>query len=163
MSDLLKHPKLEKVLVPKGKNPIHPDLEITYSAIKVSTLFEGLDVNKDFTLTFKAIDGFSAPFLATTADQALKRTKDISAEAYVAIEDTPWPLFKEGSRKVSAGPFYLIWLYADQFKPGSEEWPYKLAELRMTPSVEKLHPKAVPQQVEIHSSIYRVIVDINIL
>jgi mono/diheme cytochrome c family protein len=148
-TELLSSLDCEDIVIPKGADPAYPDREMHYRAIKISRLFAGLEVDKDDLLAFEATDGFSALLLNNSSDLALDRKKSKDLKAYLAIEDAklPWPDL--GIRhKGTAGPFYVVWTNADRNQIGNEEWVYKLAQLKLIPSIEKQFPKLIPKNTK---------------
>lgn len=63
------------------------------------------------------------------------------AKAWIAIEppSKPWP--KLPKKKISAGPFFLVWQYPERSGIDSGKWPYALAELRAVRSPMQRWPQ----------------------
>lgn len=150
-SELLKHPKLEIIHLPKNADPAHPGMAMTYKAIRAGELFKGANIDKTHVVAYECTDKFSAPFLPITSDVVLaeKSVDGRSAVAYVAVEDPqePWPDLAKlhpGKHTETAGPFYLVWVNPKAAGISREEWPFKLAALKMNYSNEKAFPEIVP-------------------
>lgn len=92
-----------------------------YKAVPLKALLPG--VATDAHLQFTALDGFAAEIPAALV------LDGHGAEAWLAVEDTPWPALGDG--KPSAGPFYVVWLHPEAGKVGPEQWPYQIASLRV--------------------------------
>jgi len=149
-TELLQHPALETINLPKDSDPAYPGLAMTYKAIKVSELFKNSHVDGNHVVKFECTDGFSAPLLPSTTEVALSGSS-VTAVAYIAIENpsSPWPdlaKFHKGKHKGTAGPFYLVWVNPKYSSIGPEEWPFKLSGLKMVYSIEKEYPEIVPQR-----------------
>jgi mono/diheme cytochrome c family protein len=109
---------------------------MTFRAVPLARLLEGLTLPPDDVLETVASDGFAAQLpldLVTNTDP----TKAI---AYVAIEDPtePWPALPD--KKVSAGPFYIIWLGDGAASVRSEQWPYQVVSLTTQDAPAKRWP-----------------------
>ncbi|KJV30395.1 c-type cytochrome [Luteibacter yeojuensis] len=92
-----------------------------YKAVPLRALLQG--VPADAHLQFTALDGFAAEIPASLV------LDGHGAEAWLAVEDAPWPSLGDG--KPSAGPFYLVWLHPAAGKVGPEQWPYQIATIRV--------------------------------
>lgn len=92
-----------------------------YKAVPLKALLGG--VPADAHLQFTALDGFAAEMPAALV------LDGHGAEAWLAVEDSPWPALGDG--KPSAGPFYLVWLHPEAGKVGPEQWPYQIASVRV--------------------------------
>lgn len=149
-SELLRHKELETIHI--KNDPAYPNREMTYKAIKVTTLFRDLRIADQEVIQFKALDGFSAPL----SKQRLLNTNKANSIAYLAIElpDKKWPQLKAG--KPSAGPFYLVWQSPELSQIGTEEWPFMLAGFEVKGSLSSLYPKILPDEnLTPESSIYK--------
>ena len=136
-AELLALPSLETITI--KDLAIHRDQTVTYQAVPVTDLFEGMNFKPGDTIEFDTTDGFSS-----SLDPGRLLNKDPKgALAYVAIEDPahPWVKLKNG---VSAGPFYLVWKNAELSKIGAEEWPYQLASFTVGKSLETRFPAIQP-------------------
>jgi mono/diheme cytochrome c family protein len=126
-SALLANPQAQDIEVEKDSaygKPMH------YRAIPLAALLSDAKLAKGEVIEAVATDGFVAML---PLDAVLQAKKD-SAEAYLAIEppDAPWPLLP--AKKVSAGPFYIVWLHPEASGIRSEQWPYMVAEIRSAES-----------------------------
>lgn len=122
-------------------NPAWKDKPITYTAVPLASLLEGLAFPDEGTVQFHCLDGFSA---AIAKDRLLNRS-DSGAIAYLAIEDPahPWAPLKPGS-SATPGPFYLIWKNPERSKIGREEWPFQLSGFTVEASLASRFPSIVP-------------------
>ena len=137
-AELLKRSDIETVTV--AADPAYGGKAMTYKAVKVAKLFEGLAVPQDVVVQFRCLDGFSAPI---SKDRLLNSNANQSV-AYIAIETTeaPWPALKSGGP--SAGPFYVVWQNPERSAVTQEEWPYQLAAFEAKGSLQTLYPKVFP-------------------
>lgn len=129
---------LETIHIPKDPSYFKAT---TYTAIRITKLFENLQIPRESVLQFKALDGFSAPI---SLDRLLNSDKH-KALAYLAIEpnDNAWPPLKSGS-PTSAGPFYLVWQNPEASQIANEEWPYQLVSFEVLSSLAKTYPDIFP-------------------
>jgi mono/diheme cytochrome c family protein len=103
---------------------------MSYRAVPLAALLDGLNPPADSVIESVALDGFAAQLpldLLTNTDPA-------KAVAWLAIEpaDSPWPPLP--GKTASAGPFYILWTGASAATIRSEQWPYQLAKLASQPS-----------------------------
>jgi len=96
---------------------------MTYRAVPVAALFEGMTVPPDSVIEAIALDGFIAQLpldLVLNSDES-------KAVAWLAIEpaDHPWPPVPE--KDSSAGPLYIVWTGAEVGSIRSEQWPFQMA------------------------------------
>ena len=135
-SQLLKDAKTIEV----SDDPAYPGHKNKYLAVEIKSIFKGLVLASDSTLLFKCIDGFSAPI---SRERLLNYSEDGSIP-FIAIESPsqPWPKLK--NKKVSAGPFYLVWMNSKKSKIGTEEWPYQLAGFEIKASIASEFPGIIP-------------------
>lgn len=140
---LLKSPafssRLKNIVV--EKDPAYSGRKMTYRAIPAASLFAGLPVEKQGTMLFKCLDGFSAPI----SSERLLNTSSQGSIAYIAIEpaETSWPNLKNSQN--TPGPFYLIWENPEKSKIATEEWPFQLAGFEQKPSIETMYPHTKPK------------------
>ncbi|QBR02276.1 c-type cytochrome [Paraburkholderia pallida] len=102
----------------------------TYRAVPLADLLDGATIPADNVLEARATDGFAAQL-----PMDLVRNRDpATAVAWLAVEDPaqPWPALP--GKKVSAGPFYLVWIGKQAASVRSEQWPYQIARLATQPS-----------------------------
>ena len=102
----------------------------TYRAVPLADLLDGAAIPADSVLEARATDGFAAQL-----PMDLVRNRDpATAVAWLAVEDParPWPALP--GKKVSAGPFYLVWIGKQAASVRSEQWPYQIARLATQPS-----------------------------
>lgn len=91
---------------------------------------------------FEALDGYRShaklPLLALEGGM-------------LAFEDADVPGWEEMPKeKVKPGPFYLVWLGADQTPDKGYPWPWQMTTIRPG-IVDDLFPKAVPRNVPVKS------------
>lgn len=130
----------------------HSGQKITFHAVPMPAIFEGITFEQGETLEFDSLDGFS---LSLDPAQVLNTDKD-KARAYLAIEDPshPWPKLKDG--KSTAGPLYLVWENPEKSDIGQEQWPFQLRSFSLKASIESRFPALVPQpEVGKEDPIYR--------
>jgi mono/diheme cytochrome c family protein len=108
-----------------------------YRALPLEHLLAGLDLPRDQVLESVASDGFIG---LLPVDLVLHPKAD-AARAYLAIEppDAPWPNLPGG--KLTAGPFYIVWLNPAASGVRSEQWPYRVVTVRNTDSPAKRWPQ----------------------
>ncbi|MFL6603859.1 MAG: c-type cytochrome [Steroidobacteraceae bacterium] len=103
---------------------------MTYRAVPLLALLGQVRDDRADTVEARAQDGFVAQI-------PLKLILDAArggAVAWLAVEDPakPWPPLPR--RKVSAGPFYLVWDQPQRSSVSSEQWPYALASFTLVES-----------------------------
>lgn len=137
-TELLKHPDITNILI---ANDVAYKRDMRYRAIPIAALLAPWHSDADSVIQFVATDGFVAelpiaPLMNRNVDQAV---------AYLAVEpiDKPWPKLKAES-KLSAGPFYLVWLNPQRARIGPEQWPYQIAQIKIQPSLRKRWPALMP-------------------
>lgn len=110
---------------------------MTYRAVPLAALLRPLGMNAASDLEVRATDGFVAqlPGALVVNDD---RSKAVAA---LAVDDPakPWPALP--GKKVSAGPFYLVWTGADVKSILVEQWPYQIAAMAETEPVERRWPQ----------------------
>ncbi len=139
-SQLLAHPAIQTLSILDQSG--YEDQQMTYRAIPMAALLEGLAVPEGSELGYQTQDGFSSGVQAPLV-MNLDPGKSI---AYLAVEppDQPWPNFE--GRTYGAGPFYLIWLNPELSEIGREEWPFQVSSFTVRPSTEALYPDLVPDK-----------------
>lgn len=122
-------------------NPEWKDRSITYAAVPLASLFDGLVFSEKATVQFHCLDGFSAAI----AKERLVNRSEKGAVAYLAIEDPAhlWPPLRRGS-PATPGPFYLIWKHPERSRIAREEWPFQLSGFEVKGSLESRFPSIVP-------------------
>jgi mono/diheme cytochrome c family protein len=125
--ELLARPDATTIQVPFD---ITYRVPMTYRAVPVASLLEGMTLPPDSVIEAVALDGFIAQL---PLDLVLNRDES-KAVAWLAIEpaDHPWPQIPEKSE--SAGPFYVVWTGAEVGSIRSEQWPFQMAKLASQPS-----------------------------
>jgi mono/diheme cytochrome c family protein len=103
---------------------------MTYRAVPLAALLDGLALPADSVIEAVASDGFAAQLPI----DLLANTDAKTAVAWVAVEpaDKPWPSLPE--KAYSAGPFYLVWTGDQVGMIRAEQWPYQMAKLTTQPS-----------------------------
>ena len=124
---LLARPDAATIQVPRD---ITYRVPMTYRAVPVASLLEGMTLPPNSVIEAIALDGFIAQL---PLDLALN-TDESKAVAWLAIEmaDQPWPHVPE--KDASAGPFYIVWTGAEVGSIRSEQWPFQMAKLVSQPS-----------------------------
>ncbi|MEQ8814397.1 MAG: cytochrome c [Thalassobaculum sp.] len=137
VESLLGRPDVETVTV--AGDPAYGDASPAYRAIPLTGLLAGLPVRGADILEATALDGFVAQLPAGKALSA----DPAGARAWLAIEDPakPWPNLP--GKKVSAGPYYLVWSNPKRSGIGPEAWPYQAVTLKLTASVASRFPAIV--------------------
>lgn len=137
-AELLKRPDVEIITI--QDQAAYPRQQMTFTAIKMAALLEGVDAPDDATVEFIALDGFASSIPLGK----LRNTSSEHSIAYLAIEDPqdPWPLQRLG--QATAGPFYLFWVNPGLSNIGREEWPYRINKIRVRGALESLYPEIVP-------------------
>lgn len=140
-ADLLKLKSTRPLNVPK--DPGYGNKPRRYlHAVPAFELFKTLAIDSKSTISFRCLDGFSAPI---DRDNLLNSDRNKSI-AFIAIEtdDDKWPELKKDSGK-SAGPFYLVWEHPEKSKVKTEEWPFQVVAFDVAAkSVADLFPNAQP-------------------
>ena len=92
VSDLLKRKDAETVIV--ENDPVYPDQKMEYVALKVTSLFDQVELDDDAVIQFRTLDGFSAP----VARQRLLNKSAKESIAYIAMEppNKKWPPMEPG-------------------------------------------------------------------
>ncbi|TXH36564.1 MAG: cytochrome c [Rhodospirillaceae bacterium] len=109
---------------------------MTFRAVPLVRLLDGLTLPPDNVLETVASDGF----VAQLPLDLVVNTDPTKAVAYVAIEDPakPWPALP--NKKISAGPFYIVWLGDGAASVRSEQWPYQVVSLTTQEAPAKRWP-----------------------
>jgi mono/diheme cytochrome c family protein len=132
-AELLRNTAARDIDVPRDAAYRRP---MRYRAVPLDRLFEGLDLPRDQILEAVASDGF----VGLLPVDLLFHPPSGGAHAYLAIEPAgaPWPPLP--GEKVSAGPFYIVWLRAEASGIRSEQWPYQVVTIRSVDSPAKRWP-----------------------
>jgi mono/diheme cytochrome c family protein len=119
---LLARPDANSITVP---DDVAYRREMTFRAVPLLALLEGLPLAGADTLETRATDGFVSQLPITLVLKA----KSGGSVPWLAIEDpgTPWPPLP--GKSDSAGPFYIVWLDPGHSAVRQEQWPYALAAL----------------------------------
>jgi mono/diheme cytochrome c family protein len=122
---------------------------VTYRAVPLLALLQGLADTKFDTLEATASDGFVSqlPMSLITGGGAV---------AWIAVEDPtrPWPSLPNQSQ--TAGSFYLIWQYPERSGVTREQWPYQLVRLGLVESPSHRWPQlALPANLPADSQARR--------
>jgi mono/diheme cytochrome c family protein len=119
---LLARPDAHDITVP---NDVAYRREMSFRAVPLLALLEGLPLEGADTLETRATDGFVSQLPMTL----LLKAKSGGSVPWVAIEEpgTPWPPLP--GKNDSAGPFYIVWLDPERSHVRQEQWPYALAAL----------------------------------
>jgi mono/diheme cytochrome c family protein len=134
---LLARPDAATIEVP---NDITYRKAMTYRAVPVAGLLQGLEVPAGSVIETVATDGF----IAQIPSDLMLNTDKAKAIAWVAIEpaDQPWP--EISGKGYSAGPFNIVWTGAEVGSIRSEYWAYQTAKL-----VSQLSPAARWPQIAV--------------
>ena len=119
---LLARPDARDITVP---NDVAYRREMTFRAVPLLALLDGLPLEGADTLETRATDGF----VSQLPMSLVLRAKSGGSVPWVAIEDpaAPWPPLP--GKSDSAGPFYIVWLDPERSHVRQEQWPYALAAL----------------------------------
>jgi mono/diheme cytochrome c family protein len=139
--ELLARPDARTIEVP---NDITYRAPMTYRAVPVAGLLEGLTVPAGSVIEAVATDGFVAQIPAGF----MLNTNKSKAIAWIAIEpaDKPWP--KIPGKEYTAGPFTIVWTGPDLANIRSEYWAYQTAKL-----VSQLSPSARWPEIAVDPSL----------
>ncbi|MBI3713886.1 MAG: cytochrome c [Burkholderiales bacterium] len=111
---------------------------MTYRAIALNKLLPHAE--QYGTVQFVAADGFVANIAG----------KDLAGagQAYLAIEtpEQAWPAIDTDhpQKKLSAGPYYLVWGNPKAGKIGSEQWPYQVVKINVVRALSERFPQIRP-------------------
>jgi mono/diheme cytochrome c family protein len=132
-SELLRDPTLTMIEIPRD---VAYGKAMRYRALPLAHLLSGFNLPRDQILESVASDGF----VGLLPVDLVLHPKPGQAEAYLALEppDAPWPLLPGG--KLSAGPFYIVWLHPEASGVRSELWPYQVATIRNMDSPARRWP-----------------------
>ncbi|VWB06632.1 cytochrome c [Burkholderia lata] len=124
---LLARPDATDIHVPRDIAYGRP---MTFRAVPFAALLGDTPLPADGVLETRAADGFAAQL---PMDLVRRRTP-AGAIPWLAIEDPahPWPNLP--GKKVSAGPFYLVWLGPDASSVRGEQWPYQIVRVTIESS-----------------------------
>lgn len=127
-AELLARPDAATIKVDRDVS--YDNQTMTYRAVPLAALLQGLPLPADSVIEAVASDGFAAQLPI----DLLTNTDAKTAVAWVAVEpaDAPWPKLR--GKEVSAGPFYLVWTGDQAATVRSEQWPYQMAKLTTQPS-----------------------------
>ena len=137
-TELLAHKALETLTM--TDEAAYSGQTLTFKALPLSALFEGLHIAPGMTIEFDSLDGFSA-----SLDPKLLLNNDPKGSlAYLAVEEPghPWPALRKG--KSSAGPLYLVWKNPELSHVGQEQWPYQLRSFTIQTPIEVRFPGILP-------------------
>ncbi len=139
-AELLKRPGVKTLIL--ADDQAYKSKNTNYTAVPLAELFEGMTMPEDATISFVALDGYSA---AINKDRVLNKDPKKSI-AYLAVEtaDKPWPALKASQSPQSAGPFYLVWENPSFSQIQPEEWAYELAGFEIKPSLQSQFPHIFP-------------------
>jgi hypothetical protein len=116
--ELLARPDATTIQVPFD---ITYRVPMTYRAVPVASLLEGMTPPADSVIEAVALDGF----IAQLPLDLVLNTDESKAVAWLAVEpaDHPWPPIPD--KDASAGPFYVVWTGAEVGSIRSEQWPFR--------------------------------------
>lgn len=136
-TQLLAHPALQSLTI--TDKAAYQGKTLTFQAVPINALFEGLPVDDKKDIEFDSLDGFSA----SLDPKLLLNTDPKGSIAYLAVEDPaqPWPKLGNGG---TAGPLYLVWKNPELSKVGQEQWPFQLRSFIIKPPVEERFPALLP-------------------
>ena len=137
-TELLAHKSLETLTM--TDKAAYAGQTLTFKALPLTALFEGLHIAPGMTIEFDSLDGFSA-----SLDPKLLLNSDPKGSlAYLAVEEPehPWPALGKG--KLSAGPLYLVWKNPELSHVGQEQWPYQLRSFTIQAPIEERFPAILP-------------------
>jgi mono/diheme cytochrome c family protein len=139
LSDLLSSPATETLTV--SDQAAYKGQTLSFKALPVATLFQGLPVAEGVSIEFDSLDGFSA----SLDPKLLLNTNPDGAIAYLAIEEPghPWPKLTKGG---TAGPLYLVWRNPERSKVGQEQWPYQLSSFTVKAPIDQRFPAILPAE-----------------
>ena len=137
-ADLMKRNDLEHISVPK--DPSYQNRSQTFRASRLINLFSEFNLNKDLVVQFNCTDGFSAP-IDTTLLMNKSSEKSI---AYLAIEDPMQKWANLPNKKLSAGPFRVIWANPEKSNIVQEQWPYMISSFEIKGTMQETYPKIFP-------------------
>jgi mono/diheme cytochrome c family protein len=143
---LLARPDVATIRIPTDTTYHRP---MTYRAVRLRALpgMQSLPAGTELQIT--ASDGF-----VTNLPADLLREQG-GATPWLAIEprEKSWPLSADGK---DIGPFYLVWTNPAASGVMSEQWPYQIETIRVTPSREARWPQlAVGHDVPANSPVRR--------
>ncbi|MEO7163207.1 MAG: cytochrome c [Bdellovibrionia bacterium] len=126
------------------KDPAYEGKKMTYQAVPIHSLFEGLKVSptKEGTILYRCLDGFSS---AISMERLLNSSPDKSI-AYLAIEpETKWPKMPDKPGDQTPGPFYVVWSNPGASQINSEEWPFQVIGFEVKKSMQESYPNIFPE------------------
>jgi len=132
--ELLNNPAVVEITVvkdPAYKTAMH------YQAVPLSALLAKNSILPGQVIQAAAADGFT---VTLPLDLVLRKPGSKGAVPYVAIEPPaqPWPEIQ--GQKISAGPFYVVWLRPEADDIRTEQWPYGIVTIKATDSPIKRWP-----------------------
>jgi mono/diheme cytochrome c family protein len=139
--ELLARPDSTTIEVP---NDISYRSPMSYRAVPVAALLEGLKVPPGSVIEAVASDGFAAQIPSAL----MLNTDQQKTVAWLAIEEAgkPWP--KLPGKGYTAGPFYIVWTGPGVESVRSEYWAYQTAKL-----VSQLSPEARWPEIAVDSAL----------
>lgn len=138
--ELMSRKDLEYISIPN--DPSYQGLSQTYRAIRLLNLFKDFNLNENQVVQFNCTDGFSAP-LDTKLILNESTNKSI---AYLAIENPEQKWASLPKKKLSAGPFRVIWLNPEKSSIAQEQWPYMIHSFEIKGSLKASYPNIFPSQ-----------------
>jgi mono/diheme cytochrome c family protein len=132
-ADLLARPEVQDITISADVAYHRP---MRYRALPVAALLAG--VAPEAHVQVVADDGFVAEM------DAAPLLRNDGPRAWLAIEDPahPWPPL--GAGKPGAGPFYLVWTDIGRARISPEQWPYRIAAIRVIAPLDERFPKLLP-------------------
>lgn len=125
-------------------DPTFPGRKMTYRAVPLYKLFEGIKIPKEAVMDFECLDGFSAGI----ETERLLNSSPSGSIAYLAIEQPKekWPEVSYGHDGRTPAPYYLVWVNPKLSNIGPEEWPYQLSGFSIKEPITARFPNIAPDQ-----------------
>lgn len=125
-----------------AQDPSYQNKAQTFRAIRLLNLFKQFKLKANMVVQFNCTDGFSAPMdtsllLNTSQDKAL---------AYLAIENPKQKWAPLPNKKLSAGPFRIIWLNPEKSHIVQEQWPYMIHSFEIKGTLKASYPLIFPSK-----------------
>lgn len=130
----------KQITIPKDAS--YKNKETTLWAVPLKNLFNGFKVEGDTIIQFNCTDGFSAPL---DTELILNNSKK-GAIAYLAIEDPLQKWQPLPNKRVSAGPYRIVWLNPEKSRIVQEQWPYMISSFEIKKSLRETYPKIFPSR-----------------
>lgn len=124
-------------------NRAYPNVEMTYTAIKLCDLLRKYSIKSTDMLEFIAADHFSVLIPAPK----IMHCSNHSAIGYLAIEPLKkWPLLSNNTG-TTAGPYDVIWVHPEKSYISNEYWAWSVVKIKIHKKLDNKVFLAAPEGI----------------